>query len=127
MSPGYFFLRFLNTLDVSRDLENERGFLKDLEDSSEVAVLLQSEVTSFFPLTILSPCRSCSMEACMFHLSTHTEFDYLPQSKECLVHFLIKIKTDPLKQERKRKALNVSLVLDRSGSMGGKKMEYNAG
>jgi Ca-activated chloride channel homolog len=60
----------------------------------------------------------------MFHLSTHTEFDYLPQSKECLVHFLIKIKTDPLKQERKRKALNVSLVLDRSGSMGGKKMEY---
>jgi Ca-activated chloride channel homolog len=60
----------------------------------------------------------------MFQLTTQAEYDYIPENKESLIHFIIKIKTAPLKEKIDRKPLNVAIVIDRSGSMAGQKIEY---
>lgn len=60
----------------------------------------------------------------MLEFTALNAYDYLSPDKENIVHFMLKLKTEPLKEKLDRKALNVSLVIDRSGSMAGQKMEY---
>ncbi len=51
-------------------------------------------------------------------------YDVLPINHEQKVHLMARFVTDPVAQDRKRRPLNLSLVIDRSGSMGGAKIDY---
>ena len=52
------------------------------------------------------------------------DYDVLPVNHEQTVHLMARFVTGPAAQDRKRRPLNLSLVIDRSGSMGGAKIDY---
>ena len=51
-------------------------------------------------------------------------YDVLPQGEEQQVYLLVKVKGEQAKGDREPVPLNISLVIDRSGSMRGEKLEF---
>lgn len=60
----------------------------------------------------------------MVDLKIINEFDVLHETRESIVHLLIQLETGPAPAARPRRPFNIALVLDRSGSMGGAKIQH---
>ena len=57
-------------------------------------------------------------------VDTALEYDSFPVGQPLRVYLMVLVKADAAVDETKRRALNLSLVIDRSGSMAGAKIDY---
>ena len=77
----------------------------------------------FFLLTLAFPALMHSQNKAI-DFDVNPENSYIVSQTEQTVDFLVKVKGNKSEQEYQRTPLNISLVIDHSGSMAGEKLEY---